>query len=73
MSELVAITYIGRLPGFKANVNGRKYEFEWRKSLGVGSRADEVRPQDAQSLSQMKDRRTGKKMFFLDKKSDTIN
>lgn len=68
METLIAITYIGKLPGFIAKVGNNIYEFEWRKSLGIGNRPDEVLPQDAEKLSEMKDRR-GKKIFFLDKRS----
>lgn len=66
MSDYVAITYAGKLPGFTASIGGRTYEFEWRKSLGIGSRVDEVRLEDAKTLAQFRDRR-GKKMFFLEK------
>lgn len=66
MSKYVAITYIGKQTGYLANVKGRAYEFEWRKSLGVGSRGDEVRLEDAMALAQYRDRR-GKKMFLLEK------
>jgi hypothetical protein len=66
MSEFVAITYMGKLPSYNAYVNKRTYEFEWRKSLGIGSRSEEVRLEDAMALAQYRDRR-GKKMFFLEK------
>ena len=66
MSEYVAITYQGKLPGYTAYVGNRIYEFEWRKSVGIGNRADEVRLQDAMALAQFRDRR-GKKIFFLEK------
>lgn len=66
MSEFVAITYMGKLSGYTVYVNNKTYEFEWRKSLGIGSRSDEVRLEDAKALAQYRDRR-GKKMFFLEK------
>lgn len=66
MSEFVAITYMGKLPGYTAYVNNKTYEFEWRKSIGIGSRLDEVRLEDAMALAQYRDRR-GKKVFFLEK------
>lgn len=68
MDEYIAITYVGRLPGYTVALGSRTYEFEWKKSLGIGTRQDEVLPSDAASLSRMKDRR-GKRLFYLDKRS----
>jgi hypothetical protein len=64
-SDLIAITYIGKNSGFLAKVGKRTYDFEWQKSLGVGGRQDEVKPEHAMILSRWKDRR-GKKIFFLE-------
>lgn len=66
MSNIVAITYVGKNPGFIASVGGQKYEFEWRKSLGVGNRRGEVRPTHASVLAHFRDKR-GKKIFLLEK------
>ena len=66
MSEFVAITYIGATPGFVAKCGSRIYDFEWRKSLGIGKSSDEVRLSDAKALARYRDRR-GKKMFLLEK------
>ena len=66
MNDYVTITYVGRTPGFAASVKGRKYEFEWRKGLGIGNRAQEVRPDDAAVLARYRDKR-GKKIFLLEK------
>lgn len=72
MSEnFVAITYVGKLPGFKVTCGDKTYDFEWRKAQGVGTRADEVNPRDLERLSKMRDRR-GKKLFLLEKNSDII-
>jgi hypothetical protein len=62
---MIAITYIGRNPGFKAKVGSKIYEFEWQKSLGIGSKQDEVDPKHANVLSRWKDR-SGRKMFILE-------
>lgn len=69
--RFVAITYVGKLPGFKVACGDKTYEFEWRKAQGVGTRADEVHPRDLEKLSRMRDRR-GKKIFLLEKVSDII-
>lgn len=61
----VAITYIGRNPGFRAKVGSKIYEFEWQKSLGIGTKQDEINPRHAEVLSKWKDR-GGRKMFILE-------
>ena len=63
--ELTAITYIGKGSGFVAKVGKNVYEFEWQKSLGVGTRADEIPEKHAKILSKWKDRR-GKKLFIIE-------
>lgn len=60
-----AITYIGKTPGFIVRVNNRFYEFEWQKSLGIGSRDYEVDIDSALKLSKRRDKR-GKKIFKLE-------
>lgn len=60
-----AIIYVGHKSHFVANVKRRMYEFEWQKSVAVGSRPGEVRPEDATSLLKKRDAR-GKKIFILD-------
>lgn len=61
----VAITYVGRTPGKKVSIEGRVYEFEWQKSIGIGTKEDEVKFEHAKKLSRWKDKR-GKKMFRLE-------
>lgn len=62
---LTAITYKGNNSGYIAKIGKRIYDFEWQKSLGIGGRQDEVKPEHAVILSRWKDRR-GKKIFFLE-------
>ncbi len=66
MDDLIAITYIGKGNGYKANFQKKTYEFEWQKGVGIGGRKDEVPPTIALKLSKRKDRR-GKRLFYLDK------
>ena len=63
--ELIAITFTGKPSGYIAKVGRKIYEIERNKSLGVGGRKDEVKPEHAVILSRWKDRR-GKKIFFLE-------
>lgn len=65
MKDLTAITYIGKKTGIIANFGKATYDFEWQKSLGIGNRKEEVRPDHARSLSRWKDRR-GRKMFRIE-------
>jgi hypothetical protein len=60
---MIAITYIGKRPGFVVSIENREYEFERQKSLGIGKRKDEVLEKHARILSNWKDKR-GKKIFF---------
>jgi hypothetical protein len=60
-----AITYIGKTPGYLAKVNKKFYEFEWQKSLGIGSRENEVDIDSALKLSKKRDKK-GKKIFKLE-------
>lgn len=61
-----AITYIGKQTVYLATVRGQEYEFEWQKSVGIGNRSGEIKPEDAASLLKRKDSR-GKKIFKIDK------
>lgn len=60
-----AITYVGKSPGKTVRIGGQTYEFEWQKSLGVGSRKDEVKSEHAKRISKWRDRR-GRKMFRIE-------
>jgi hypothetical protein len=60
-----AITYIGKTPGIIVRVNKKFYEFEWQKSLGIGSRSDEVDLDSALKLSERRGPK-GKKIFKLE-------
>lgn len=60
-----AITYVGKRTTYLAKVKGHEYEFEWQKSVGIGNRIGEIRPQDATSLLKRRDSR-GKKIFKID-------
>jgi len=46
-------------------MKGRIYDFEWRKSVGIGNRKDEVELAHAKRLASWKDKR-GKKIFILE-------
>lgn len=61
-----AITYVGHKTMYSAKVKNREYEFEWQKSIGIGNRFGEIRPEDATSLLKRRDSR-GKKIFRVDK------
>lgn len=60
-----AITYIGNRSIYLAKVRSREYEFEWQKSVGIGNRFGEIKPEDATSLIKRRDSR-GKKIFRVD-------
>lgn len=60
-----AITYIGNKTIYSARVKSREYEFEWQKSVGIGHRSGEIKPEDATSLLRRRDSR-GKKIFIID-------
>jgi hypothetical protein len=60
-----AITYVGKNPGITVRVNKRFFEFEWQKSLGIGSRQDEVDIQSALKLAKKRDKK-GRKIFRLE-------
>lgn len=62
---MIAITYIGKRPGFNVSIGNLEYEFERQKSLGIGKRKDEVSEKHAKILSTWKDKR-GKSIFFLE-------
>ncbi len=67
LEDLVAITYIGRGPGFMHNEKQRgSWEFEWQKSIGIGGRKGEVPKDVAIKLAKMKNRR-GKNLFIIDR------
>jgi hypothetical protein len=61
----MAITYIGKSPGFVAKIGNKIYDFEWQKSLGIGNRINEVDPKHSVILSKWRDR-MGRKMFVLE-------
>lgn len=60
-----AITYVGNRTIYLAKVKNREYEFEWQKSVGIGNRFGEIKPEDATSLLKRRDSR-GKKIFRVD-------
>jgi len=60
-----AITYVGKRTVYQAKVRGHEYEFEWQKSVGIGNRSGEIKPEDATSLLRRRDSK-GKKIFKLD-------
>jgi hypothetical protein len=60
-----AITYVGPGHGKIVRMKGRIYDFEWRKSVGIGNRKDEVELAHAKKLASWKDKR-GKKIFILE-------
>lgn len=60
-----AITYVGKTPGITVRVNKKFYEFEWQKSLGIGSRSDEVDLDSALKLAKRRGPK-GKKIFKLE-------
>jgi len=59
------ITYIGRNSGYTAKIGSKVYEFEWQKTLGIGTRQEEVHPKHAQVFARWKDR-SGRKLFILE-------
>lgn len=64
---MIAITYVGKSKGytFYSKTTKRTYEFEWMKSQGIGSREEEVLPDDVAKMNRMKDKR-GKKLFKVE-------
>lgn len=60
-----AITYVGNKTTYSTKVKNREYEFEWQKSIGIGNRFGEIKPEDATSLLKRRDSR-GKKIFRVD-------
>lgn len=60
-----AITYVGPGHGKIVRVKNRIYEFEWRKSVGIGNRSDEVELAHAKKLSRWKDG-NGRKIFRIE-------
>ena len=60
-----AITYVGPGHGKTVRLNDRIYDFEWRKSVGIGNRKDEVELAHAKKLSRWKDSR-GRKIFRIE-------
>jgi len=61
-----AITYVGSNSVYIAKLKNKEYEFEWQKSIGIGNRFGEIRPEDATSLLKRRDSR-GRKIFRVDK------
>lgn len=59
------ITYIGRNPGYIVRFGKTVYEFEWNKSLGIGSRKEEIHPEHVQKIAKWRDKK-GKKIFVLE-------
>jgi len=62
---MIAITYVGNKPSFMAKVGKSTYEFEWKKSRGIGSREDEIPPKHAQVMSSWRNKK-GKKLFNIE-------
>lgn len=60
-----AITYIGKAPNKVVKIKKRVYEFEWQKSVGIGSRSDEVELAHAEKMSKWRDKK-GRKVFKLE-------
>jgi hypothetical protein len=61
-----AITYVGNTTTYSTKIKNKEYEFEWQKSIGIGNRFGEIRPEDATSLLKRRDSR-GRKIFRVDK------
>lgn len=59
------ITYVGKTPGYIVRIDKKIYEFEWNKSLGIGSKIDEVDPKHAKKITHWRDKR-GKRIFVLE-------
>lgn len=62
---LRAITYVGRSPLKIVRFGKKSYEFEWQKSLGIGSRFDEVEFDHAKKLAKWRDKK-GRKIFIIE-------
>jgi len=60
-----AITYIGKTPNKVVSFGEKVYEFEWQKSVGIGSRSDEVKFDHARRMSKWRDKK-GHKVFKLE-------
>lgn len=60
-----AITYVGPGYGKVVRIKNRIYEFEWRKSIGIGSRQDEVNIDHAKKMASWRDKK-GKKIFIIE-------
>lgn len=60
-----AITYIGYDRKKVVKIKNRVYEFEWQKSVGIGSRFDEVEYDHAIKMSKWCDKK-GRKVFKLE-------
>lgn len=60
-----AITYVGDRDTQCIKFNNSVYNFEWQKSLGIGSRNGEVHLTHAVLLSYSQDS-NGKKVFILE-------
>ena len=60
-----AITYVGRSTVKDVRFGKKSYEFEWQKSLGIGSRFDEVKLDHAKKLAKWRDKK-GRKIFIIE-------
>ena len=64
--KYTTITYVGRSGGgFFARVGKTVYEFEWQKGVGIGNRADEIRPEHVKKIAKCRDKK-GKRIFVLE-------
>jgi hypothetical protein len=63
--KFTCITYIGKNSTFSTRVDGRSYDFEWQKGLGIGRRRDEIHPNHAIKIAKWRDK-NGKRMFILE-------
>jgi hypothetical protein len=53
------------MPGISVKVNKKNFEFEWQKSIGIGSGTDEIDFDSALKLSRRKNKK-GRKLFKLE-------
>ena len=63
--DYTTITYIGKTPGYVVKIENKVYDFEWNKSLGIGTRLGEVHPNHIKKIAKWRDKR-GKKIFILE-------
>ena len=63
--DYTTITYIGKTPGYVVKIENKVYDFEWNKSLGIGTRLGEVHPKHTKKIAKWRDKR-GKRIFILE-------